>query len=108
MLCLLIVLVTKLDQDKLVLAEKIEILGKPARCYREMFEHALTFLANPHKIWKNGTFEDRRNVLKLAFTEKLKYSRISGLRTPEISMPFSVLGDFLGGEKVMAHWGGDT
>ncbi len=94
---------TKLEQDKLFLAEKIENLSKPSRGYREMFEHALTFLANPHKIWENGTFEDRRNVLKLAFTEKLKYSRISGLRTPQISMPFKVLGDFLGSEKVMAH-----
>jgi hypothetical protein len=99
---------TKLDQDKLILAEKIENLSKPVRGYREMFEHALTFLANPHKIWENGTFEDRRNVLKLAFTEKLKYSRISGLRTPQISMPFKVLGDYLGGEKVMAHFEGDS
>ena len=68
-----------------------------------MFENALSFLANPYNIWENGTFADRRNVLKLAFTSKLKYSRNEGLRTPETSMPFKVLGGFWDGEREMAH-----
>ena len=68
-----------------------------------MFEHALRFLANPYNTWENGTFADRRNVLKLAFASKLKYSRDEGLRTPETSIPFKVLGGFWDGKKEMAH-----
>lgn len=73
-----------------------------------MFDHALTFLDNPHKFWEIGTFEDRRTVLKLAFTGKLQYSRKTELRTPKIALPFKVLGDFMSDEKVMAHWGCDA
>ena len=94
---------TALESEKLLLSEKIEKLGAPVRGFDEMFEHALTFLANPYNIWKNGTFADRRNVLKLAFAERLKYSRDEGLRTPQTSMPFKVLGGFWDGEKEMAH-----
>ena len=94
---------TALESEKLRLSEKIEKLGAPARGFDEMFEHALRFLANPYNIWENGTFADRRNVLKLAFTSKLKYSRNEGLRTPETSMPFKVLGGFWDGEREMAH-----
>ncbi len=94
---------TALEEEKLLLTEKIENLGKPARGFDEMFEHALRFLASPYDIWKNGTFADRRNVLKLAFTGRLKYCRDKGLRTPETSLPFKVLGGFWDGEKAMAR-----
>ena len=40
----------KLDSEKLLIAEKIKKLSKPARGFDEMFEHALLFLANPHRI----------------------------------------------------------
>jgi len=93
----------KIDKDKHILEAEIEKLGKTPRGFREMFEHALTFLANPHKIWENGTFEERRTVLKLAFIGKLKYSRKQGLRTPQTSIPFKVLSDILSSKKVMAH-----
>ena len=94
---------TTLEKEKHLLAEKIANLGKPVRGYREMFEHALKFLANPYRIWTNGTFEDRRNVLKLAFTHKLKYSRNGGLRTPQTSLPFKVLGSVLDGQNGMVR-----
>ena len=95
--------ITALESEKLLLAEKIEKLGKPVRGFDEMFEHALTFLANPYKIWTNGTFSDQRNVLKLAFSGRLKYSRNGGLRTPQSSIPFKVLGSFWDGEKGMVR-----
>ncbi len=95
--------ITTLESQKLLLAEKIAKLSEPARGYSEMFEHALTFLANPHKIWVYGTFADRRNVLKLAFADKLKYSRNEGLRTPQTSIPFKVLSGIWDGEKGMVR-----
>ena len=95
--------ITALEVEKQLVAEKIEKLAEPARGYDEMFEHALTFLSNPYKIWQKGTFADRRNVLKLAFTDRLKYSRIEGLRTPQTSIPFKVLGGFWDGGRELAH-----
>jgi len=96
-----------MERKKRLMAEKIENLSKPAGRYDEKFEHALTFLANPYKIWKNGSAELRKIVLKLAFTERLAYCRKDGLRTPKTSIPFSILGDFLDGQKEMAHRGCD-
>jgi site-specific DNA recombinase len=58
--------ITALESEKHWLAEKIEKLGQPVRGFDEMFEPALTFLANSYKIWENGTFSDRRNVLRAA------------------------------------------
>lgn len=93
----------RLEREKLLLGEKIEKLSKPQRGFDEMFEHSLTFLANPHKIWEKGNFKDKRNVLKLTFVERLRYSRNEGLRTPKTSIPFKALGMFLSGEKVMVR-----
>jgi len=94
---------TALESEKHLIAEKIDKLAKPARGFDEMFEHALTFLANPYKIWENGTFADRRNVLKLAFAGKLQYCRNTGLRTPKTSIPFKVLSGFLDGQNGMVR-----
>jgi len=93
----------QLERDKLLVTEKIEKLSKPVRAFDELFEHALIFLANPQKIWDKGNFEDKRNVLKLAFSERLKYSRETGIRTPKTSIPFKTLGVFLDGQNEMAH-----
>jgi len=95
----------QLEKDKQIKAEKVEKLSKPVRGYGELFEPALMFLANPYKIWRNGTYEDRRIVLKLAFTERLRYSRKSGLRTPKTSIPFKALGTFSTSKNGMAHRG---
>ena len=95
--------VTALEAKKLLLAGKIEKLGAPARGFDESFELSLSFLANPYNIWGNGAFEDRRSVLKLAFTSELKYSRSEELRTPETVMLFKVLGAFRDGKREVAH-----
>jgi hypothetical protein len=40
----------KLEREKLVLAEKVQNLGKPKHSFDEMFELALAFLANSRKV----------------------------------------------------------
>ena len=94
-----------MEQNKLAIVQKCENIGKPKRGYSEMFEHALKFLSSPCNIWQNGSFLDRRNVLKLAFTGQIPYTRENGFSNTKISLPFKVLGTNLGTEKVMAHWG---
>ena len=94
-----------MEQNKLAILQKCENLGNPKRGYSEMFEHALRFLSNPWNIWENGSFLDRRNILKLAFTGQIPYTRENGFSNTKISLPFKVLGTNLGTKKVMAHWG---
>ena len=52
----------------------------------------MTFLANPWKIWDSGSLSLKRTVLRLAFVERISYARNSGLRTPNMALPFKVLG----------------
>ena len=85
--------------------EKLAGAGQPQRPFDEMFEHAMTFLANPWKIWTSGHLEAQRTILKLAFADRLAYRRNQGFRTPEISMPFKYLGSFEGGKMGMARPG---
>ena len=84
----------KLESKKLKLAEKCDSNGESQAPFEEMFERAMTFLANPHRIWAKGTFQEKRTVLKLTFLDNLAYSRKTGYRTPKISIPFKALDDF--------------
>ncbi len=61
----------------------------------------MRFLEKPHEIWANGRFEDKRAVLKLAFTDRLSYVPKQGYRTPDLSLPFRVLDGHLGQNNKM-------
>src|SRR5690606_902326 len=97
--------ITKLEREKALAEEKLAANGKPRLTWEESFEHALHFLSSPWKIWKNADLIGKKTVLRLAFLEPLAYSRIEGLRTPNLSMPFRILGDFPPPESEMAHRG---
>lgn len=68
-------------------------IGGNRRPFGEMFKLTLLFLANPHKIWKEGRLEHKRAVLKLTFADRLTYDRETGFQTPEFSSIFRMLGD---------------
>ena len=93
----------KLEQDKLVLAEKLQKGGKPARPFEHMFELACQFLASPWKLWESGELAYQRTVLRLAFSERILYCRNEGLRTPKTALPFKMLGAFRLGKHDMAE-----
>lgn len=90
--------VSELERQKLVLAEqmskKVEQPGK----FTQSLELSLAFLSNPWKLWDTGQVSLRRTVLKLAFAERIKYTRNEDPRTPEISLPFKALTCFSGGD----------
>ena len=94
--------IAKLEAEKMVLMEKASQAPEPKRGFDELFEHACTFLSNPWKLWESPRLEDKRLVLKLAFSERLAYHRNQGLRTPQLSEPFRFLGNF-GQESGMAR-----
>lgn len=83
-----------LERDKLVIAEKVAKCGTALPDYEATFRTAFDFIGNPWNLWKNGTFEDKRIVLKLTLDTHLSYDWNQGVRTPEISFPFKVLEAF--------------
>jgi len=95
--------VEKLETQRLALREQIATAGHPEGNFELRLRTALDFLASPWKIWRSGRFSDRQAVLKLTFADQLRYKRGEGFRTANLALPFKVLGDFLSGEKELAH-----
>ena len=95
--------VEELERQKLVMVEKTNRCGTVARGYDETFRTAFEFLGNPWKLWETGSFEDKRIVQKLVLATHLEYDWNEGVRTPELSLPFKMLGTDFDREKVMAE-----
>ena len=83
--------IEKLEEDKLLLNEKIKNCGRPLSSFDDTFRTAIDFLGNPQKIWAYDNIESKRLVLRLAFSEKLSYHRNEGFRTPAKALPFELL-----------------
>jgi len=98
--------IAALEQRKLLITEKLEIRVRPAHSFEELFELAFGFLRNPCKIWDSGQLTLQKMVLRLAFSEPISYCRNSGLRTPNLSLPFKMLTGLETGKMEMARPGG--
>ncbi|MEM9699401.1 MAG: recombinase family protein [Pseudomonadota bacterium] len=83
--------IADLDKSRALLQEKCAQSLPPKGRMDEFIEHALTFLANPWKIWETGQMPARRLVCKLAFAERPTYTRNQGYRTPKTTLPFKAL-----------------
>ena len=95
-----------LEARKAELRERIAQTGRTPNDFERSFRTAMTFLANPHKIWVSGDFRHKRLVLKLAFADRLQYLRGNGFRTALTSSPFTLLSDLSGGREEMVRAGG--
>jgi site-specific DNA recombinase len=95
--------VEELEQRKLVVAEAIAKCGTAARDYDASFRTALRFIANPWNLWSSDRLEDKRAVLKLTFSDLLRYDRHEGFRTPEIAFPLKLLWGISGKLEEMAR-----
>jgi len=89
--------IEQLEKEKLLMEESLQKSELPPGRFEEMFELAMLFLANPLRLWQSGRLEHKRMVLKLAFEDRMVYSRELGLRTPKTTFPFKVLGGFMHG-----------
>jgi site-specific DNA recombinase len=95
--------IEKLERQRLALHEKERELATPPGSFDDLFEHSIRFLSSPWKLWQTGRFEMQRLVLKLTFSGHLHYSRETGFRTPQTTIPFSFLGNFAMKEKMVPH-----
>ncbi len=95
--------IKKLELKKIGMIEKAKAGIEPQKPFDEMFKTAMTFLANPCRIWENGNYEHKRLLLRLAFPERIIYSPEKGYRTAKIAMPFKALGQFCKGKIEMVE-----
>lgn len=91
--------IDELERTKIAIRERVSNYARPVRSFEDSFRNSILYLARPHLIWLSGEFEDRQAVLKLTFANRLGYDRNSGFRTPELSLPFSMLGGGSGGKS---------
>ena len=95
--------IQKLEEDKLLIKEKMANVGHPKSGFDETLRTALAFLSNPWNLWVSGRLEDRKAVLKLAFAKRLEYKRNEGFRTANLSLPFKALTQVFGDKMEMAR-----
>ena len=90
-----------MEEQKIVLEEKIAQCGTEIRDFDKSFRTAFEFFENPHKLWASDDITHKRMALKLVFTERMAYDRNEGFRTAPIALPYRVLRDFREGQSVM-------
>ncbi|MEO1309123.1 MAG: hypothetical protein AAFV38_14770 [Pseudomonadota bacterium] len=81
----------KLQETKLLLAEKLENEEPEQGSFEEAYRTAIEFLANPHELWASDDPADRNLFLKLVFTDQIKYHQSGGYRTAPIACIFELL-----------------
>lgn len=67
--------IEKLERQKLVLTKRVEKTVPPTGRLEDCIELALKFLSSPWNLYKNGDFAMRQTVLRLVFSEPLKYGQ---------------------------------
>nr|WP_299867592.1 recombinase family protein [uncultured Roseobacter sp.] len=80
--------IAKLEEDRLLLTDKLSQNTDPKGTLGEVIELLKEFLSNPWNIYENGTLAMRKTILKTAFAAPLVYDRKSGYRTPQPSVIF--------------------
>ena len=83
--------IESMEKQKRIWEEKLLQTSQPVHSFDDTFRTALLFLSNPQKIWLDGEFEQKRMLLRMAFTDKLTYIRNQGFRTAAIALPFSLM-----------------
>ncbi len=84
--------VRKLEEEKIALLERADTQAKPKLDFERTYRTAMSFLANPWKLWDSGLLEHKRMVLRLAFSGLVPYCPETGYRTAETTLPFKLLG----------------
>ncbi len=85
--------IKKLEEQKIILREKALQTYQTPDTFEHIYRTAMAFLANPWKLWASDLLEHKRMVLRLAFPQRLPYSRNEGYRTAGLAEPFRLLRD---------------
>ena len=86
--------ISKLEDDKLLLSDKLTQNTQPKSTKGEIFELLREFLSSPWNLYQNASISTRKTILNTAFKAPLAYDRQNGFRTPQTSVIFEFLADF--------------
>ena len=81
----------KLERSKVVLEEKIKSCGRSLPTFEEGARTAIQHLGNPCNLWDSERLEDKRLAVKLAFSERPRYTREKGFLETDFSLPIKLL-----------------
>ncbi len=85
--------IESLERRRRLLEEKLAEKPMTQETNQQIIEHGLAFLANPWNLWESGQFNMKLLVLRLAFSDRIAFSREDGYRTPKTALPFKLLED---------------
>ncbi len=100
--------IKQLEERRILTDEKIRNCGRPDGSMREINRTSLAFLGNPLEYWSSCDLSGKRLVLKATFARPLAYHKNEGYRTPDLSLPFSVLAGLSGKKEEMVEHSGIT
>lgn len=98
--------IRKLKHEAALLSSEAQQVAQVDTSFEGAVGTVFDFIGNPHSLWANGDFEDKRLVLKLAFARKLAYSEDKGFGTGAEALPFSILAGLEGKKKEMVEMTG--
>ncbi len=85
------------ERRKIIALEHARVGVKPLIPMERVFELSLKFLKAPYLLWESGRLDLRRLVLKLTFSEHLRYRKGEGFELSPLSLPFNIFNE-LGGK----------
>ncbi len=85
--------IKKLELRKAVLTEQSQTALKPLKSFDQAFGTAMEFLGKPWRIWEQGSFAQRRVLLRLALPNALQYDKEHGFSNHDLALPFKALED---------------
>ncbi len=93
--------IEKLEQKKTVLNERLEKSVPKKGRLEDCIELSLQFLSKPWFLYEKGDHVMRQTILRLAFSEPLRYAPNGAYRTPELAFPFKYLAGISGSKSEM-------
>ena len=79
------------ETRKTLALEKAQGDVKPIMPMEKIFELSMKYLKAPYLLWESGRLDLRRLVLKLTFSEHLRYRKGSGFELSPFSLPFQIV-----------------
>ncbi len=77
-------------REERTLAERIDRLSERSGDFEEALKQMFAVLRNPAAVWAKPDITQKRSVLKLIFSAKLRYNPVSGFQTPEKSLIYGL------------------
>jgi len=82
--------IEELEQEKNILNETIKSKERTNYNFETALKMAIDFMKNLGSNWENGTFEDQRLIIDLAFQCKITYKKDLGFGTVDSALPLKV------------------